>query len=129
MAYRVAANLSQSPLVVSDEGHVLAAGGYAAVQSTDGTLKHLLDLDPAPLRLLTPSELKGELPAEVQAAVDEIAAREDADEEAAAAKAAAEASSDDPAPDPAPGPTSTASPRKAVTAAAGKATTTTTSGS
>lgn len=77
MAFRVAYNLSQSPLVVSETGTVLAVASYGAVSTTDDRFKRLQERDPAPLRLLTPSELKpggkDKLPAEVQAAVDAVA--------------------------------------------------------
>jgi hypothetical protein len=91
MAYRVAYNLSQSPLIVSEDGRVLAVGGYGAVSMTDDKVQALRELDPSPLRLLTPTELEGELPAEVRAAADEVTARTKADADAAAAKKKAEA--------------------------------------
>lgn len=79
MAFRVAYNLSQSPLVVSETGTVLAVASYGAVSTTDDRVKRLLDRDPAPLRLLTPTELKGkDLPAEVKAAADAAAELEQA---------------------------------------------------
>lgn len=85
MAFRVAYNLSQSPLVVSETGTVLAVAGYGAVSTTDERFKRLHEREPAPLRLLTPTELKGkDLPDEVRAAVDAVAELE------AAAKAPAE---------------------------------------
>lgn len=80
MAFRVAYNLSQSPLVVSETGTVLAVAAYGAVSTTDERTKRLLDRTPAPLRLLTPSELKGkDLPDEVKTALEQIAELEAAE--------------------------------------------------
>lgn len=74
MAFRVAYNLSQSPLVVSETGTVLAVASYGTVSTTDERVKRLLDREPAPLRLLTPTELKvKDLPDEVKAAADAVA--------------------------------------------------------
>lgn len=58
MSLRVAYNRASTPLVVSDEGHVLAAGSFGVVSSTDDAVKALLEPDEPLLRLLTPSELK-----------------------------------------------------------------------
>lgn len=95
MAFRVAYNLSSRPLIVSEEGHVLAVGGYGAVSMTDDKVQALRDLEPSPLRLLTPTELKGELPEEVQAAVDDAAARQKAADDAAAKTKAEQAVADE----------------------------------
>lgn len=98
MAYRVAYNLSQRPLIVDTSGRVLPVGSYGAVDMTDDTLQDLLEREPRPLRLLTPTELKGSLPDEVQAAVDDATARKTADDAAAAEQRAADEAEAEPPP-------------------------------
>lgn len=107
MAYRVAYNLSQRPLIVDTAGRVLPVASYAAVDMTDDTLQDLLEREPRPLRLLTPTELKGQLPDDVQAAVDDAAARKAADDAAAAARAAEDAADEPPPASPAKTPAKT----------------------
>lgn len=101
MSLRVAYNRATTPLIASDEGHVIAAGSFGVVSSTDQAVKDLLAADDPQLRLLTPSELTeptGKQPPHRPDLVEALAelearqaAQDEADAEAAAAAKAAEA--------------------------------------
>lgn len=105
MTLRVAYNRSTAPVISSDEGHVIAAGGFGVVESTDDAVKLLLEPDEPMLRLLRPAELEeptADQPPhreDLTAAIAELDRRQDeadaaaaaaAEERAAAEKAAAD---------------------------------------